>query len=74
MSWAYNQETSRVEDKTYSLLDLFGINMPLLYGERTKAFDRLQEEILRINGDYSISAHGDEPGDIMEELPTSKKH
>lgn len=46
MSWAAKREAKREEDKAYSLLGIFDIQMPLLYGERkTKAFIRLQEEI-----------------------------
>jgi hypothetical protein len=33
MSWAANRETTRIEDKAYCLLGLFGVNMRLLYGE-----------------------------------------
>jgi hypothetical protein len=32
----------RVEDAAYSLLGLFDLNMPLLYGEEEKAFTRSQ--------------------------------
>jgi hypothetical protein len=32
------------------LLGIFGINMPLLYGEGERAFTRLQEEILKEKG------------------------
>ena len=32
MAWAANRKTSRVEDQAYSLLGLFGVNMPMLYG------------------------------------------
>lgn len=36
----------REEDKAYSLLGIFDIQIPLLYGEgREKAFKRLREEI-----------------------------
>jgi hypothetical protein len=46
MSWAENRETKREEDKAYSLLGIFDIYMPLIYGEGEKsAFQRLQEEI-----------------------------
>jgi hypothetical protein len=46
MSWAKHRETKRQEDKAYSLLGIFDIHMPLLYGEgREKAFMRLREEI-----------------------------
>jgi hypothetical protein len=33
MSWASRRETTRVEDAAYSLMGLFGVNMPPLYGE-----------------------------------------
>ncbi|KAH8594849.1 hypothetical protein B0O99DRAFT_652387 [Bisporella sp. PMI_857] len=39
------RETSRGEDTTYYLLGIFDINIPLLYGEGSKALKRLQEEI-----------------------------
>jgi len=46
MSWAENRETRREEDGAYSLLGIFDIHMPLIYGEgRKKAFIRLKEEI-----------------------------
>jgi tetratricopeptide (TPR) repeat protein len=46
MAWIEDRETTRKEDKAYSLLGIFDVQMPLLYGEgRTKAFKRLLEEI-----------------------------
>lgn len=57
MSWASIRETTRPEDVAYCLLGLFGVNMPLLYGEgSTKAFLRLQKEILAQEPDYSLLA------------------
>ena len=57
MSWASSRETTRPEDIAYSLLGLFDVNMPLLYGEgATKAFGRLQQEIIRSGDDESIFA------------------
>ncbi|KAL8688320.1 MAG: hypothetical protein Q9218_005744 [Villophora microphyllina] len=57
MSWAAIRETSRSEDIAYCLLGLFGINMPLLYGEGAeKAFIRLQIEIINKHEDESIFA------------------
>lgn len=56
MSWAANRITTREEDMSYCLLGLFGINMPLLYGEGSRAFFRLQEQILKQEEDYSIFA------------------
>jgi hypothetical protein len=44
--WAQNRETKKEEDKAYSLLGIFGVFLPLIYGEgRENAFRRLQEEI-----------------------------
>jgi hypothetical protein len=59
MSWASKRETTRIEDRAYSLMGLFGVNMPPLYGEREKAFIRLQLEILRLSDDESIFAWRD---------------
>jgi len=56
MSWAAKRKTTRPEDRAYSLLGLFGVNMPLLYGEGERAFIRLQEEIFRISDDQTLFA------------------
>ncbi|KAH7070394.1 heterokaryon incompatibility protein-domain-containing protein [Paraphoma chrysanthemicola] len=56
MSWAAKRSTTRIEDRAYCLLGLFEVNMPLLYGEGEKAFQRLQEEIIRSTPDFSIFA------------------
>ena len=45
MSWAAKRQTKREEDEAYSLLGIFDIHMPLIYGEgRKKALNRLQKE------------------------------
>jgi ankyrin repeat protein len=56
MSWASKRETTRTEDLAYCLMGLFGIYMPMLYGEGERAFIRLQEEIMRISDDHSLFA------------------
>lgn len=56
MSWAADRVTSRQEDIAYCLLGIFGINMPLLYGEGSKAFIRFQQEIIKISDDQSLLA------------------
>ena len=56
LSWAAYRETTREEDAAYCLLGIFDVNMPLLYGEGTKAFRRLQEEIIKAECDLSIFA------------------
>jgi len=46
LSWAEHRETTRKEDKAYSLLGIFDIYIPLIYGEgRDNAFIRLRNEI-----------------------------
>jgi hypothetical protein len=56
MFWASKRQTTRKEDEAYCLLGLFGINMPLLYGEGERAFQRLQQEIIRTSTDQSVPA------------------
>ena len=60
MSWAARRETTRPEDMAYSLMGLFSVTMPMLYGEGGKrAFLRLQEETMRRSNDRSIFAWTD---------------
>lgn len=66
MYWASKRRTTRVEDEAYSLLGLFDINMPLLYGEGTRAFRRLQEAIISMSPDTSIFAWELLPSDTEE--------
>jgi Heterokaryon incompatibility protein (HET) len=57
MSWAAKRETTREEDRAYSLMGIFDVNMPILYGEGLqKAFERLQIEIMKKSPDQSIFA------------------
>jgi hypothetical protein len=62
MSWAARRETTRVEDRAYSLMGIFNINMPTLYGEGERAFQRLQHEIIKITEDQSIFAWASDEG------------
>ena len=48
-----------MEDRAYSLLGIFDINMPTLYVEGERAFRRLQEEILRRIPDQNLFAWRD---------------
>lgn len=66
MSWAAGRQTTRIEDVAYSLLGIFNVNIPLLYGEGKKAFIRLQEEILRESDDQTIFAWEYDEGDCPE--------
>jgi hypothetical protein len=66
MSWASRRETTRIEDTAYCLMWIFGINMPMLYGEGGRAFMRLQEEILRNTKDQTIFAWRSDPAPGFE--------
>ncbi|KAH8886796.1 hypothetical protein GQ53DRAFT_337775 [Thozetella sp. PMI_491] len=59
MSWAARRETKRKEDLAYCLLGIFGVTMPMIYGEGgEQAFFRLQEQIMKTKRDDSILAWG----------------
>jgi hypothetical protein len=67
MSWASDRKTSRIEDKAYCLLGIFDVNMPLLYGEKEKAFIRLQEEILEHTNDATIFSWNSVPEHVCHQ-------
>ncbi|THU94983.1 HET-domain-containing protein [Dendrothele bispora CBS 962.96] len=75
MSWAAFRKTTRPEDRAYSLMGLFDICMPPIYGEGgAKAFMRLQQEIIKTSDDRSIFAwvavcERDEDGEVVEREP-----
>ncbi|KAK2684021.1 Heterokaryon incompatibility [Fusarium oxysporum f. sp. vasinfectum] len=56
-SWASGRETTVEEDESYSLLGLFGISLPLIYGEGGRqAFNRLQRQLIHVYHDDSVFA------------------
>ncbi|KAH7916216.1 heterokaryon incompatibility protein-domain-containing protein [Hygrophoropsis aurantiaca] len=54
LRWASGRITTKVEDTAYALLGIFDINLPILYGEKEKAYTRLQEEIMKNTDDVSL--------------------
>ncbi|TFK81910.1 HET-domain-containing protein [Polyporus arcularius HHB13444] len=54
LSWASQRETRRIEDEAYSLMGIFGVNIPIMYGEGRRAFRRLQEEIMKQSPDHTL--------------------
>jgi hypothetical protein len=72
MSWASRRQTTRLEDEAYSLMGLFGIKMPTMYGEGSRAFIRLQEEVIRVSNDHTIFAW-DGTNEFSGMLATSPK-
>jgi hypothetical protein len=72
MSWASKRRTTRIEDIAYSLMGLFGVNMPLLYGEGKNAFIRLQLEIIKMSDDETIFAwSGSENSGLLAPSPSA---
>ena len=69
MSWAASRIATRTEVMAYSLLGIFGVNIPLLYGEGKAAFRRLQEEILKHTEDDSFLLFADTTMGILAETP-----
>ncbi|KAK5122652.1 hypothetical protein LTR85_003915 [Meristemomyces frigidus] len=47
--WAEGRNTKKPEDKWYSLLGIFGVHMPLIYGEGENADTRLRDGITKAN-------------------------
>lgn len=78
MRWASNRKTTRIEDRAYSLLGIFGIFMPVIYGEGSNAFVRLQEEIIRTHDDHTIFAWRSDgvkqTGALLAESPDAFSH
>jgi Cdc6-like AAA superfamily ATPase len=58
LAWAKERETTREEDRAYSLLGIFDIHMPLLYGEgEEKALKRLNKEIRESSEDAAANTN-----------------
>jgi len=57
MAWADKRETKRQEDAAYSLLGIFEVHIPLIYGEgRENAFARLRKKIKGIQNNAMDTA------------------
>ncbi|KAL4068969.1 hypothetical protein J3A83DRAFT_4373229 [Scleroderma citrinum] len=53
--WVSGRFTTRPEDIAYSLLGIFGLHMPVLYGESAEiALGRLLAEVILTSGDTSV--------------------
>ncbi|KAF6837795.1 het domain-containing protein [Colletotrichum plurivorum] len=58
LSWAASRETTRDEDAAYSLLGIMDVHLPLIYGEGSDAFLRLQRAMIMESEDYSLLLPG----------------
>ena len=65
MFWASHRVTSIEEDRSYSLFGIFNIAAPLIYGEGSKSFIRLQEEIMKTSNDESVFAWVSRPAEVF---------
>jgi hypothetical protein len=60
-SWAKDRQTTREEDKAYSLLGIFNVQIPILYGEgKKKALERLRQAINKSLKDKAFERLGKE--------------
>lgn len=70
MSWAAHRKTTRVEDIAYCLFGIFGVNMPMIYGEGKNSFLRLQEEIAKSTNDLTLFAWTSQNESGVDRRPT----
>jgi hypothetical protein len=71
-SWIHCRETKVEEDKAYSLLGIFDVEMPLRYGEGSaSAFRRLEEEIDKLNTCLR-DLHSTDPRDDKKRIEETK--
>ena len=68
---ASTRQTTRVEDAAYSLLGIFSMSLPVVYGEGDKALGRFLAQLLTSSGDPTILAWTGRSGSFNSSLPTS---
>ena len=81
LSLASTRQTTRVEDSAYSLLGIFSMSIPVVYGEGDKALGRFLAQLLTSSGDTSILAWTGRSGSfnscltanitVFDQLPTT---
>ena len=71
LSWAAGRRTTRIEDIAYALVGIFGINMPVQYGEGKFAFQRLTEALLQRVRDNGIFVWTGPASQYSAALPAS---
>ncbi|KAF8142122.1 hypothetical protein EV363DRAFT_1150633 [Boletus edulis] len=65
------RHTTRIEDAAYSLLGIFSMSLPAVYGEGDKALGRLLAQLLTSSGDTSILAWTGRSGRFNSCLPAT---
>ena len=70
-AWIEHRQTKLEEDKAYSLLGIFDVSMPLIYGEGTeKAFKRLREQFDSITAYRAQQGTGNASRDVQYGEPS----
>lgn len=72
LSWAKGRTTTRLEDEAYSLLGIFGVFIPIIYGEgKENAIERLKRDVF----DAAKRDRGTMPQDhsTIEAISNSRK-
>jgi hypothetical protein len=68
---ASTRKTTRVEDAAYSLLGIFSMSLPVVYGEGDKTLGRFLAQLLTSSGDTSIFAWTGRSGSFNSCLPAT---
>ena len=68
---ASTRQTTRVEDSAYSLLGIFSMSLPVVYGEGDKALGRFLAQLLTTSGGTSILAWTGQSGSFNSCLPAN---
>ena len=72
LQWASTRDTTRSEDMAYSLFGVFGLHLPVLYGEPAEnALGRLLAEVISKSGDTSILDWVGQPSAFHSCFPNS---
>jgi hypothetical protein len=72
LHWASTRVTTRQEDIAYSLFGIFGVRLPVDYGEKQdKALGRLLQEIVARSGDITCLDWVGKPSEFNSCLPVS---
>jgi hypothetical protein len=68
LGWASKRTTTRIEDMAYCLIGVFNVDLPIAYGERDRAFHRLQAELIQNSDDKSVFTWQDKSSELNSML------
>ncbi|KAG2147807.1 uncharacterized protein EDB93DRAFT_1328365 [Suillus bovinus] len=69
LQWASRRVTTLQEDIAYSLFGIFGVHLPVIYGEKQNALGRLLQEIVARSGDITVLNWIGQPSEFNSCLP-----